>query len=339
MPTTNPDRILLAHGGGGRLTAALIADEIVPRFGAGPLATLPDAARLPGMAAGIVFTTDSYVVQPAIFPGGDIGALAVHGTVNDLAVSGATPRWISLAMILEEGLPLETLRRVLDSIRAAADACGVAVATGDTKVVPRGQCDGLYINTAGLGEPIPGFRLSLDGIRPGDLVLSTGTLGDHGMAVLCARERLHVENGPVSDTGPVHRLVRAATPWAGGIRFMRDPTRGGAAAVLNEIAGGKPWGISLREDALPFAPAARSVAETLGIDLLHVPSEGRMLTVCAPGDADAILAAWRALPEGSGAAQIGAVTAKPAGAVILETLIGGRRLVDMPSGELLPRIC
>lgn len=337
--TTTPDRILLAHGGGGRLTAALIAEEIVPRFGAGPLASLPDAARLPGMADGIVFTTDSYVVQPAVFPGGDIGALAVHGTVNDLAVSGATPRWISLAMILEEGLPLATLRRVLDSIRAAADACGVAVATGDTKVVPHGQCDGIYVNTAGLGEPIPGYRLSADDIRPGDAILASGTLGDHGMAVLCARERLHVENGPVSDTGPVHRLVRTAAPWAAGIRFMRDPTRGGAAAVLNEIAGGRPFGITLREDALPFAPAARSVAETLGIDLLHVPSEGRMLAVCAPDAADAILAAWRALPEGAGSTRIGVVTAKPAGAVVLETLIGGRRLVDMPLGELLPRIC
>lgn len=337
--TTKPDHILLAHGGGGRLTAALIADEIVPRFGAGPLAALPDAARLPGMADGIVFTTDSYVVQPAVFPGGDIGALAVHGTVNDLAVSGATPRWISLAMILEEGLPLETLRRVLDSIKAAADACGVIVATGDTKVVPHGQCDGIYLNTAGLGEPIPGYRLSTGDIRPGDVILSSGTLGDHGMAVLCVRERLHVEHGPVSDTGPVHRLVRAATPWAGGIRFMRDPTRGGAAAALNEIAGGKPWGIALREESLPFAPAARSIAETLGIDLLHVPSEGRMLAICAPGDAAAILSAWRALPEGAGAVQIGVVTAKPAGVVILETLIGGRRLVDMPLGELLPRIC
>lgn len=337
--TPKPDHILLAHGGGGRLTAALIADEIVPRFGAGPLAALPDAARLPGMAEGIVFTTDSYVVQPAVFPGGDIGALAVHGTVNDLAVSGATPRWISLAMILEEGLPLATLRRVLDSVKAAADACGVAVATGDTKVVPHGQCDGLYINTAGLGEPIPGYRLSTGDIRPGDVVLSSGTLGDHGMAVLCARERLHVENGPVSDTGPVHRLVQAAVSHAAGIRFMRDPTRGGAAAVLNEIAGGKPWGIALREDSLPFAPAARSIAETLGIDLLHVPSEGRMLAVCAPGDAAAILAAWRALPEGAGAVPIGTVIPKPAGAVVLETLIGGRRLVDMPLGELLPRIC
>ena len=334
-----PERIQLAHGGGGRLTAALIAAEIVPRFGAGPLAALPDAARLPGQSEGLVFTTDSYVVQPTVFPGGDIGTLAVHGTVNDLAVSGATPRWISLAMILEEGLPLATLRRVLDSIRSAAEACGVTVATGDTKVVPRGQCDGLYLNTAGIGTPIPGFTLSPDRIRPGDAVLASGTLGDHGMAVLCARERLPVENGPVSDTGPVHRLAAAAAPWAEAMRFMRDPTRGGAAATLNEIAGDRPWGISLRESDLPFAPAARSIAETLGIDLLHVPSEGRMLAVCAAEAAAPILTAWRALPEGAGAAQIGRVTGTPAGAVLLETLMGGRRLVDMPLGELLPRIC
>lgn len=333
------DRIQLAHGGGGRLSAEFVAREILPRFGAGPLASLPDAACVQIGESTAIFSTDSFVVQPLFFPGGDIGRLAVHGTVNDIAVAGGRPLWLSLAMIVEEGMPVADLRRILDSVRDAAAECGVCIATGDTKVVRRGQCDGVYLNTAGLGQPIPGFALSAASARPGDAILASGTLGDHGMAVLAAREHLVQGEGPVSDTGPVHRLVTATIPWAGSVRFMRDPTRGGAAAVLNEICGSHDFGMTLRETALPFSPAARSLAETLGLDLLHVASEGRMLAVVAPEAADGILAAWRSLPEGRGACTIGHVTAKPAGAVVLETAIGGRRLVDMPLGELLPRIC
>ncbi len=330
--------VQLAHGGGGVLSRNLIRDEIVPRFGGGPLMGLPDAARIPTGGGDILFTTDSYVVSPLEFPGGNIGSLAVHGTVNDLAVSGGRPRWLSLGLILEEGLAFAVLRRVLDTVRDAAAACGVHVATGDTKVVARGQCDGLFINTAGVGEPIPAFRLDPGAIRPGDAVLASGTLGDHGMAVLAARKGIDITAGPVSDSAPVHRLVEAAIPFAGGVRFMRDPTRGGVAAVLNEVAEDQPFGILLREAGLPFAPGTRSAAELLGLDLLNVACEGRLLMVCARDSSEGILAAWHALPEGRLACRIGDVNTQ-AGRVLLDTVMGARRLVDVPQGEVLPRIC
>lgn len=336
MPTTT---IQLAHGGGGVLSRELIRDEIVSRFGEnGPLKGLPDAASLGCVEGELVFTTDSYVVQPLEFPGGSIGDLAVHGTVNDLAVSGARAKWLSLGLILEEGLELAVLRRVLDTCKRAADACGVQVVTGDTKVVRRGQCDGLYANTSGIGERLPGFALGLEHVQTGDRVLASGPLGDHGMAVLAAREGIDIKNGPTSDTGSVLGLVEAALEWAPQIRFMRDPTRGGAAAVLNEIVEERDFGIVLREADLPFSIASKAAAEMLGLDLMGVACEGRVLLVCAGQMADAILTAWRALPEGKGACEIGSVTTD-AGRVILETIIGGRRLVDVPRGELLPRIC
>ena len=332
--------ILLAHGGGGRLSHDLIAREIVPRFGAGPLHGLPDAARLPGSAQPWVFTTDSYVVQPVEFPGGNIGDLAVHGTVNDLAVCGGLPRWLSLGMILEEGLSLALLRRVLDSIVAAAAACGVQVATGDTKVVPRGQCDKLYLNTAGLGEALDGFTLGAERIQAGDALLASGPLGDHGAAVLAAREHIVSAHTLRSDTGPVHRLVRDAQPFGGAVRFMRDPTRGGAAAVLNEVAEDHGLTILLREQALAYSPGTRALCEMLGLDPLHIASEGRLLLVCAPEAAEPLLELWRRRPEGQQAAVIGTVlAATEPGRVLMETLTGGRRLVDYPQGELLPRIC
>lgn len=333
------ERIQLGHGGGGRLSRELIEGEILPRFGNGPLAGLPDGATLPApAAASLVFTTDSFVVQPVEFPGGNIGDLAVHGTVNDLAVCGAEPKWLSLAMILEEGLPFDVLRRVLDSVRRAAEDCGVAVVTGDTKVVPRGQCDSLYLNTAGIGTLLPGFALGADRIREGDHVLVSGPLADHGMAIMAARESIRIRNGPASDTGPVHRLVAAAQPWAPDIRFMRDPTRGGLAAVLTEAVSGRPVGIELSEKAIPFSAGARAVAELLGMDLLQVPSEGRMVAVCAPSASERILDAWREQAEGRGAARVGRVTGQ-GGRLVLETVTGGRRIVDVPRGELLPRIC
>lgn len=333
-------RIQLAHGGGGRLTAALIAEEILPRFGGGPLDGLPDAASLPWPCdGGLVFTTDSFVVQPIFFPGGDIGTLAVHGTVNDLAVSGAAARWLSLSMILEEGLPLADLRRVLDSVAAASRACGVQVATGDTKVVPRGQCDRLYLNTAGIGQLLPGYRLSADSIQPGDRVLVSGTLGDHGLAVLAAREGVGEGRGLRSDSAPVVGLVEAVGPLASRVRWMRDPTRGGLAAALNECVRGRPWGIRLSERDLPVAPATAALADLLGLDVLQSPCEGRIVLVCAPDAAADILAIWRQRPDGRMSADIGEVTANNAGAVVLDTRVGGRRLVDMPLGEMLPRIC
>jgi hydrogenase expression/formation protein HypE len=330
--------VQIAHGGGGMLSRNLIRDEIVSRFGDGPLAGLPDAARVPVGRDDVIFTTDSYVVSPLEFPGGNIGSLAVHGTVNDVAVCGGRPLWLSLALILEEGLPFELLRRVLDTIRTAADACGVRVVTGDTKVVAHGQCDGLFINTAGLGEPIEGFKLGAGTIRPGDCVLASGTLGDHGMAVLAARHGIDITAGPVSDTAPVHRLVAAAAPFAAGVRFMRDPTRGGPAAVLNEIVEEQAFGILLRESDLPFAAATQSAAELLGLDLLNIACEGRLLMVCARNVHEEILATWRRMPEGRQACRIGEVNDR-AGSVLLETVMSGRRLVDLPQGEVLPRIC
>jgi hydrogenase expression/formation protein HypE len=330
--------IQLGHGGGGLLSRELIAQEISSRFGDGPLKGLPDGALLPNPGGRLVFTTDSFVVHPAVFPGGNIGDLAVHGTVNDLAVCGAVPQWISLALILEEGLPFAVLRTVLDSVRRAADACGVQVVTGDTKVVEKGRGDGIYINTAGIGIAMDGFSLSPDAVVPGDAVLVSGPLGDHGMAVMAVREGIRVSGDLVSDSAPVHRLVQALLPWAAHVRFMRDPTRGGAAATLNEIAEGRSIGIALREADIPFSKGARGLAEMLGFDLLHVASEGRLICICAGTVADDVLSAWRALPEGGGAARTGTVN-REAGRVTLETVTGGRRIVDVPQGELLPRIC
>lgn len=333
------DVIQLGHGGGGLLSRDLIRSEIVGRFGSGALRGLPDAATLPPTGARpLVFTTDGYVVQPLEFPGGNIGDLAVHGTVNDIAVSGGLPRWLSLSLILEEGLSRATLGRVLDSVQRAASQCGVEVVTGDTKVVGRGQCDGMYVITSGVGELMDGFSLGLDKVRAGDRVLVSGPLGDHGMAVLAARRNIAIRNGPVSDTAPVHRLVMAAGAQAGHIRFMRDPTRGGLAAVLNEVVEDRPAGILLREGRVPFSAGTRAVAELLGIDPLQVASEGRMVLICDPCAAEGILGAWREMPEGREASEIGEVNGM-AGRVVLETCTGGRRLVDVPRGELLPRIC
>ncbi|MBA4388080.1 MAG: hydrogenase expression/formation protein HypE [Verrucomicrobia bacterium] len=331
--------IQLAHGGGGRLTRELIEQEIVPRFGAGPLRGLPDAASLPPSSARIIFTTDGFVVQPLEFPGGDIGDLAVYGTVNDISVSGGVPKWLSLGLILEEGLEIAMLRRILDSVKRAADSCGVVVATGDTKVVAHGQCDGLYINTAGIGEALPEFVLGVDRISPGDAVLVSGPLADHGMAVVSARQNIAIVNGPRSDTGPLHRLVNSMRPLGTAVRFMRDPTRGGAASVLNEIVEGRPFGAILDETAIPLSDGTRAAAEMLGLDPLHVPSEGRVIAICANDAVDEVLAGWRALPEGAGCARIGTITSRDAGRVIIDTLAGGRRVVDVPRGELLPRIC
>ena len=331
--------IQIAHGGGGRLSAELIEAEILPRFGKGPLQGLPDAANLPVPSSSrILFSTDSFVVSPWSFPGGNIGHLAVHGTLNDLSVSGGRPLWLSLSLILEEGLPLDTLRQVLDSVKEAAESCGVKVVTGDTKVVGRGQCDSLYINSSGIAEALPGFELSPAKIRPGDLIIASGPLGSHGMAILAAREPKSIKKGPLSDTGSVHRLVAAAQPWAASVRFMRDPTRGGAAASLNEAVATAPCQLVLEEAKIPYEPAAKALAEMLGLELLSSPSEGRLLMICAADAAEKILEAWRGLPEAAGAAIIGHAE-EGVRRVLLATVAGGRRIVDMPSGELLPRIC
>ena len=320
------------------MTRELIDEEIVSRFGDGPLAGLPDAAELPAIPGPVLFTTDSFVVQPLEFPGGNIGHLAVHGTINDLAVAGAVPKWLSVGLIIEEGLPLDLLRRVLDTIRAAADEAQVQVVTGDTKVVGRGQCDGLYINTAGIGEKLPGFNLAARRVSAGDRVLVSGTLGDHGMAVLAARKGIDIAHGPQSDTAGVHRLVAAVQEWAGDIHFMRDPTRGGLSAVLNEVVENLPITVELHEGSLPVSTGARAVSDLLGLDPLHMASEGRVVLFCNAGIADTVLSTWHELPEGQDTACIAEVV-EGEGRVTLETIAGGCRLVDVPRGELLPRIC
>ncbi|MFN3077539.1 MAG: hydrogenase expression/formation protein HypE [Alphaproteobacteria bacterium] len=329
-------RVLLAHGGGGRLSRELIDREILPRFGNEILDPLPDAALVNLPDSRLVLTTDSFVVQPLFFPGGCIGDLAVHGTVNDVAAGGGCPLYLTLALILEEGLSFATLRRVLDAVRDAARACQVSVITGDTKVVRRGQCDGLYINVTGVGTPLPGFQLAARTIRPGDAVLVSGPVGSHGMAVLAARESLFPQGGPVSDSAPVYRLVQAMQPVAESVRFLRDPTRGGLAASLHEAAVG--CGFQIDEEQVPTDPAAAAAAEMLGISLLHSPSEGRLMAVMDPTVAETVLDTWRTLPEGRMARRIGSAIDIP-GRVVMNTLVGGSALVDMPHGELLPRIC
>jgi len=333
------ERIQLGHGGGGRLSRNFINKEIVTRFAEqGPLVGLPDGAQLQLGTENLIFSTDSFVVSPVEFPGGDIGKLAVHGTVNDVSVSGGKPLWLSLALILEEGLEIELLQRILDSIKEAADEIGVQIVTGDTKVVAKGQCDKLFINTAGIGKKIEGFNTSPQRIKPNDVVLVSGTLGDHGMAIMAARENLTFTSELKSDTGSVHRLVEAASEFAQEVKLMRDPTRGGIATVLGEIVEDTLVGIELIETDLPFDPNAKAIAEILGIDLMHVACEGRMMLICDNKVADKILQKWQALPEGKGAKKIGTVT-NDKGRVVLQTQIGGRRMVDIPQGELLPRIC
>ncbi|MDP6524221.1 MAG: hydrogenase expression/formation protein HypE [Kiritimatiellia bacterium] len=330
--------VQLAHGGGGRLSRELIDKEIVSRFGGGALEGLPDAATLPRCDGEIVFSTDSFVVQPLFFPGGNIGDLAVHGTVNDISVCGATPRWLSMGLIIEEGLAISKLGEILDSVQVAANDCGVSIVTGDTKVVARGQCDGLYINTAGIGIKMPGFELGPHRITRGDHVLVSGTIAEHGLAVLASRKSIEIENGPLSDTGPVHRLVAACSDIAEDIHAMRDPTRGGLSAVLNELVEGTNTGIMLDETQIPLSQGGKAVVELLGLDPLHVASEGRMALMCSPDVSDDILARWHDMPEGESACRIGEVTDE-AERVVMNTLIGGHRLVDIPRGELLPRIC
>ncbi len=327
--------ITMAHGGGGGAETEWIAAEILTRFGDGPLAGLPDSALLDGE---LVFSTDSFVVSPRFFPGGDIGKLAVCGTVNDIYMGGGIPRYLSLALIIEEGFPREELGRILDSVAAAARSCRVTVATGDTKVVPRGGVDGVYLNTAGIGRRNPMLRLGRDRFQPGDRILVNGGIGEHGMAILAARHGLGGA-GVKSDCAGLGPFVEAALAVApDAVKFMRDPTRGGVGAVVQEVVAGSDAGAVLREASLPLRPEFRAMSELLGIDPLFVACEGRMVLVADPEASEAILAAWRQLPDGELAGEIGALSAD-ACRVVLEGEWGGRRLLIVPDGEQLPRIC
>lgn len=352
MTREEEPRILLGHGDGGRLTHDLIRSVFLPHFDnpANPvLRPLPDAAVLaPPAGWRLAFTTDSFVVSPAFFPGGNIGTLAVTGTVNDLAVSGARPAYLSVAFILEEGYPLRQLEAVVESMALAARDAGVQIVTGDTKVVEHGAADGIYINTAGIGWVPEDLHWGLDAVRPGDVVLLSGPPGAHGMAVLLSRGDLGFQSPIRSDCASVFPLVQALQ-GVPGIRFMRDPTRGGVATVLNEVAQGSGLDVWVEEAALPEDPAVSAAARLLGVDPLYLACEGRVVAICAPDAAAAVLDAWRAVPGGLGrdAAAIGHVSAsrrlplgpRPEPAVYLRTALGGTRLLDVKSGGELPRIC
>ncbi|MFI7317080.1 hydrogenase expression/formation protein HypE [Streptomyces venezuelae] len=338
LPQGETEVVQLSHGAGGRMTAELLDHVVLPALGGQSDGPLEDAALLPGQDE-LVVTTDSFVVSPLSFPGGDIGSLAVHGTVNDLAMRGALPLALTVAVIAEEGLPLAELRDVLDSAGKAAHQADVPVITGDTKVVGRGAADRLFLNTTGIGRRVPGLTPSAAGARPGDAVLLSGPIGLHGTAVLSTREGLGFATDIVSDTRPLHRLVAALTPLGPAVHSLRDPTRGGLAASLNEIALASDTGIEITEDALPVPPAVAAACDLLGLDPLIVANEGCFIAFVAADAADAALTALRTYAEGAQAVRIGHCTAGPAGRVELRTLLGARRVIDMPLGEQLPRIC
>ncbi len=339
LPANDAQEILLGHGSGGKLSARLIETLIVPAFRNPMLDRLDDQAIFSVNGARLAFTTDSYVITPIFFPGGDIGELAVNGTVNDLAMGGARPLYLSLAFILEEGLPIADLERVVLSARRAADAAGVHVVTGDTKVVGRGSGDKIFVNTSGVGLVPPGIELSSRNVRAGDAVLLSGTIGDHGVAILSQREGLEFDGSLESDTAALHDLVRAMLESCPGIHAMRDPTRGGLAAILVEIATRQRLGIALDERAIPIGETVRGACEILGLDPLFVANEGKPVAFVPEDAASLVPAALRAHPLGRNACRIGTVTDEHLGFVILKTPIGGDRVLDLPFGEALPRIC
>jgi len=339
-PRLRDEVVTLAHGAGGKASAALVDAVFLEAFGRPLGGSLPDAAvvRLPS-GDRMAITTDSFVVQPMRFPGGSIGHLAIHGTVNDLAAVGARPEWIAAAFVLEEGLPVETLRSVVADMAEAAERAGVAVVTGDTKVVGRGAADGLYVTTTGVGTVPEGRELGADRVRPGDRVLVSGTIGDHGMAVMLARGDLELEAELASDTAPLSGLVEILLAAAPSTRWLRDPTRGGVGTICNELARDAQLAVVLDEAALPIALTVAGACDLLGIDPLYVANEGKMLAVVPAAEADGALEALRRHPLGRDAAAIGEVRDEPEGIVVLRTGFGGTRIVDMLVGDPLPRIC
>ncbi|MDQ1429836.1 MAG: hydrogenase expression/formation protein HypE [Actinomycetota bacterium] len=339
-PRLRDEFVTLAHGAGGKASAALVETVFVEAFTEGDAGALPDAATL-SLPSGerLAFSTDSFVVQPLRFPGGSIGHLAVHGTVNDLAAQGAEPRWLSAAFVIEEGFSVEALRELVADMAAAARAAEVLIVTGDTKVVGRGAADGVYITTAGVGVIPAGRELSPEHVRPGDVVLVSGTIADHGMAVMLARGDLALEADIRSDTAPLGGVVRDLLVAAPGTRWLRDPTRGGVGTIANELARDCGYAVVIDEASLPVLPAVVGACDMLGIDPLYVANEGKMVAVVPPDEAEVALGALRAHPLGGAAAIIGEIAAEPAGIVVLRTTFGGTRIVDMLVGDPLPRIC
>ena len=341
VPLTDTERVQLGHGSGGKMSARLINEHFVPLLGNEYLAQQGDGAVLPAGERGeLVVSTDSFVVSPLEFPGGNIGALAVHGTVNDVAMMGATPLFITAGFILEEGLPFDVLDRVVATMAAAAKAAGVQMVAGDTKVVERGKADGMYINTTGIGMRDPSFRPGPERARPGDVILVSGPLARHGMAIMAVREGLSFETTITSDTACLVPIVAQLRQDVGDhVAALRDPTRGGMASALNEIAQASKVGMELEESAIPVPPDAYAACEMLGLDPLYVANEGVLTAIVRPQQAEAALAAMRKHAVGAEARIVGRVVAEHPGYVVLKTLVGGTRIVDMLPGDQLPRIC
>lgn len=339
LPLRNHPNIVMGHGGGGKLSGDLVQHLFMPAFANATLANLGDAAVLDLADGRLAFTTDSFVVRPLFFPGGSIGNLAVNGTVNDLAMSGARPLYLSAGFILEEGLPLTTLAEIVAHMGAAAQQAGVSVVAGDTKVVDRGHGDGVYINTAGIGLIPPGVQIGPAQARPGDAILVSGEIGTHGIAIMSVREGLTFETVIESDCAPLADLVAQMLAVAPDIHVLRDPTRGGLASSLNEIAHASQAGMALEEAAIPVSGPVRAACELLGLDPLYVANEGKLVAIVPAHAADALLDAMRRHPLGQRAARIGTVTADHPGRVVARTPLGSTRLVDLQIGEQLPRIC
>jgi hydrogenase expression/formation protein HypE len=338
IPISDYPKVLLAHGGGGKLTQQLIEKMFITAFGK-PLGPLHDGAVFSLGEARLAFTTDSYVVNPIFFPGGNIGELAVNGTVNDLAMCGARPLYLSAAFVIEEGLAMEELWQVVVAMQNAAAAAGVTLVTGDTKVVDRGKGDKIFITTSGVGLVPPGVQISPANARPGDNIIINGPIAQHGIAIMSVREGLQFEAPVKSDTAPLNGLVNAMLAACGSLHVLRDPTRGGVASVLNEIAGAAAVGITIEEEVIPVDDAVRGACEILGFDPLYVANEGKLLAFVSPECTDAVLAAMRADPLGKDSQVIGKVVVEHPRVVVMNTRIGGSRVVDMLSGEQLPRIC
>jgi hydrogenase expression/formation protein HypE len=340
LPRGDHDRVQLGHGSGGKMSARLLREHFLPRFGNAHLDRLGDGAVVPVEGGEIVLSTDTFVVSPLEFPGGNIGHLAVHGTVNDLAMMGATPRYLSAGFVLEEGLPFDVMDRILDAMAAAATAAGVVVVTGDTKVVDRGKADGMFVNTTGVGILHEGFRPGPTGGRPGDAVLVSGPLGRHGMAVMAVREGFSFESEILSDTANLAPLVDGLRTRVGAaVHVLRDATRGGVASALNEIAGAAGVGVELDDGVVPVPGPVQAACEMLGLDPLYVANEGVLVAFVEAGAAPRALEVLRGFPEGAGAVVVGRVVAEHEGMVVLRTGLGGTRVVDMLPGDQLPRIC
>jgi hydrogenase expression/formation protein HypE len=339
-PLTHNEQIVMGHGAGGRMSHQLIQKAFMSAFDNPALRAGDDAARVESnLHAKLAISTDAHVVFPLFFPGGDIGKLAVCGTVNDVAMLGAKPMYLTAGFILEDGLSMETLKQVVASMKAAADEAGVQIVAGDTKVVQKGKADGLYITTAGVGVVREGVSISGANAKVGDAVILSGSIGDHGIAVLAARGELGFQSSLQSDVAPLNHLIDAMMNASSNVHVLRDPTRGGLATTLNEIANQSNVGILLNEETLPVHPEVAAACEMLGFDPLYVANEGKLVTMVAHEDADAVLKAMRATKYGEGAVIIGEVTAEPRGRVLLKTELGSTRIVDMLAGEMLPRIC